>query len=514
MNSGDTERRRLSLEFAVSITKRPTLTSVWIGGCCTILLFGTEQTAKAQPIGDARPADEELRRRLAPLIPSFRAALQGDSVDAQRATLAVIADIPPALAAESNLAAVLAAFLRKDIKDPEVIALGIRSFGRSYPDAPDIDTVLGRHVRSEHAIIRRAVADALSNAVANSTPSERAVVRATYFIDVSTRAVPHLTVGIEDKDPATQKLALGGIQATSRNLRDLFAFDTPPIGEELKPKDREARFGPLTPVLRALAAAVPKLATPLTSNDTTTRIAAARTLEILAQLRRTIRDTRGLAETEVADPFVGGWSAIKPAVSAGIKDNYATVRLATTEALETLGDAIEARALLREATSDKDLFVRWAAARALGRSAPIVPDPIGNAPDVAALAKLVSDTDIDVRSAALNAIAKFGRSGKSASSIVLGSVSRGDVEPRVAAVKALGAIESDSSTTVPVLIKALQHNDVRLRRAAASGLIRFGPEAKAALPDLHKALSDPDPELRLAASEAILAIEIKKPREL
>jgi HEAT repeat protein len=237
-------------------------------------------------------------------------------------------------------------------------------------------------------------------------------------------------------------------------------------------------------------------------------------LENLAQLRRTIRNTRGLGEAEVADPFAGGWSLIKPAVTAGIKDSDPAVRLATTEALETLGDAIEARALLREATTDKDLFVRWSAARALGQSAPFTPDPVGNEPDVAALAKLVTDPDIDVRTAAINAIAKFGRTGKSQASTMLAAVNRGDVEPRVAAIKSLGAIESDAAATVPELTKALQHTDLRVRRAAASGLVRFGPDAKAALPELRKAVIDADPELRLAAAEAILAIEIRKPREL
>ena len=45
---------------------------------------------------DDRQADVELRRRLEPLVPSVRAALEGNNKDAQKAALAVAADKPTA----------------------------------------------------------------------------------------------------------------------------------------------------------------------------------------------------------------------------------------------------------------------------------------------------------------------------------------------------------------------------------------------------------------------------------
>jgi hypothetical protein len=463
-----------------------------------------------------RQTDVELQRKLALLLPSFRAALLGDNVDAQRATLAVIADIPPALAVNSKLAEALASFLQKEIRDPEVIALGVRSFGRSFPDAPDIEKVVGRFVKSEQTQIRLASAEALASAIANSPPTGRSIASSAYFLDVSSRSVPLLAVGIEDKDAATQKAALAGIQGAARVTSELFSPDSGPIGEEPRPKEANARFAPVMPLLRALVDASPKLAVPLSSQDTSTRLAAARTLENLAVLRRAIANARGPGDPVAPEHFANTWKAIGPGVTAGIKDGDPAIRLAITEALETLGDAFEARALLRDASTDTNLFVRWAAARALGKSAPAKPDPAMSAPDVAALTRLIDDCDFDVRTSTLNALAKYGIAAKSAGPKVIAAARRGDIEPRVAAVKALGAIETDAASTVPVLIAGLQNDDVRLRRAAASGLVRFGAEAKAALPELRKALASPDVELRLAAAEAVLAIELKvaKPREL
>src|SRR3954466_15240141 len=192
------------------------------------------------------------------------------------------------------------------------------------------------------------------------------------------------------------------------------------------------------------------------------------------------------------DPLADAWPALRPAVTARMKDSDPWVRLAVTEALDAVGDAQAARAFLREATTDRNVFVRWAAARALGRTAPPKADPGDVSDDVAALSRLLADSDLDVRIAALNALARFGPAARSATPAVLAAARRGDVEPRVVAVRTIGALETDAANTVPVLIRGLADPDVRLRRAAASGLVRFGPEARPALPELRRALSSPD----------------------
>jgi len=481
--------------------------SVRIAATCAVIAFGVSGSVRAQPPKvdpmELAPSEIELRKRLGPLLPSIRAALQSDNADAQRAALAIVADFPPGLAADANLAAPLTTFLQRDLKDPELIALGLRSYGRIDPDPAQIGKVVGRYSKSEHAIVRRAAAESLAAALQNSVPSERAVAKATKFIDVAKQALPLIGEALGDTDGATQRAALDGVATTAKVLTDLYVFDAPVEGDEAKPKDKNDRLAPLAPVLKELVNIVPKLAAPFTAPDVETRLAAARILDSMGALRRVVISAPGSGSS----PFAEGWPALRPAVTARMKDPSPAVRLAVTEALESLGDALEARELLREGTTDRSPFVRWAAARALGRSAPAKADPTVYAPDVAAVARLVGDTDADVRTAALTALARFGTAAQSATPAVLGAVTRGDVEPRVAAVKALSALESPPETTVPVLILALGDRDLRLRRAAAAGLVRFGPAARGALPQLRTAVVDPDPELRLAAAEAILAIE-------
>jgi HEAT repeat protein len=256
-------------------------------------------------------------------------------------------------------------------------------------------------------------------------------------------------------------------------------------------------------VIEALAPSVPKLPGPMASVDPQMRLAAVRALEAVAVARRTIMTT----QPGSPEPFPVKWSDFRPVLEQRTKDADPDVRLAAAEAMEALGTAIDTRDLLRQATTDPVVFVRWTAARGLGEMAPPRPEASAVAPDVAALARLAGDSDPDVRTAALSALAHFGPAAQPATDAVLAAAVRGDVEPRVAAIKALGALQTDAAKTVDVLITGLRDRDLRLRRAAATGLSRFGPAAKAALPELRAAALSDDPDLRLAAAEAILAIE-------
>jgi HEAT repeat protein len=489
---------------------------------CAVVLFGVS-AATAQlkdppapqkdpfalpkdDLSDAR--DLELRRRLEPLVPSIRSALQGTNADAQRAALAVVADFPPALLFQANLSGAVAGFLEREQTDPELTALAIRSFGKTYPEKPDAATrILRRYAGSDNVAVRRAVADALTNLVQTSTPSTRSVENSTAFIDVATATLPLVAEVLADKDPEVQRTVMGGVQTAAQVVRDLYVFDTGPIGEEAKPKDRAERLQPLMPVIRGLAGVVPNLSHPLTSPDPQTRIATARTIELLAAMRREIARGPVSPAGRVADPTAEGWATLRDVIAERMQDEDPAVRLAVTEALESLGDAIEARRLLRVATADRNVFVRWAAARALGKAAPAKPDPAAVADDVSALAHLTADPDIDTRMAALNALARYGSAARSATPAVLTAASRGDIEPRVVAVRTAGALETEAALTIPVLIEGLRNPDVRLRTAAASGLVRFGSDARPALSELRRAVLSTDPQLRLAAAEAVLAIE-------
>jgi HEAT repeat protein len=448
-------------------------------------------------------------------MPAVRAALQGNNVEAQRAALVIASEFPTALAVQFRLPPVLAEYLSGDVKSPELAALGLEAYGKMFHDDPDLrkfdlvpppgrdlGRVVKKYVKSDSAQVRRAAAGALTSGIQGSTPSDKSIATSQYFVDVSVNALPMLPDLVTDPDGPTQRAAVDGVAGAARALTDLFRFGGT-IGEEPKPKEGEARFGPLRPVIEGLRPSLPKLAGPLDSDDPEMRLAAARTVEAVAVARRTILNTQPTSP----DPFPINWSGFTPILEKRIKDPSSDVRLAITTALEWLGDSIDSRPLLRQLTTDRVVFVRWASARGLGEMAPPKPTAESVAADVAALARLTADSDPDVRTAALTALARFGPAAKSATDAVLAAATRGDVEPRVAAVKALGALQTEASQTVGVLITDLQDSDLRLRRAAAAGLTRFGPDAKAALPELRKAVLSDDPDLRLAAAEAILSIE-------
>jgi HEAT repeat protein len=447
--------------------------------------------ARAQPAGadttDLRQADEEVRRRLAPLAPMVREALAGKDRDAQRAALGIAADFPRPMAESARLPAAVAAFLMRDANDPELFAMGMRAYGRMLPAAADLARVAARHKKAESPEVRRATAEALATAIQNSAPERKQLAEAQYFIEVCNVALAPLAELLDDGDEAVERTAVDGVAFAARVVTDIYTFDAGPAPDEPKPKGDAGRFDPLRPVLRGLAACIPHLAKPLAGREPETRLAGARVTETLAVTRRTVITFHPPGEPGAGDPFAGAGALLKPTLAERVRDSDPQVRLAVAQALESLADALDARELLRQATTDPSVFVRWTAARALGRSVPAKPDPAAVADDVNALAKLTVDADPDVRTAALNALARFGPAARSATDAVLAAASRGDIEPRVAGIKALGAL--------------------RLQRVAAAGLTRFGANAKAALPELRKAVLSDDPELRLAAAEAILAIE-------
>ena len=469
-------------------------------------------------------AEIEMRKRLDPLVPAIRAALEGDNPDAQRAALVLAGEFPPVMAVQVRLHETIATFLQQDAVAPELVAVGRKSYGRAFrhdpdlqrpggptaPPAQNLNRVVGRFIKSHAAEVRLAAAEALSTAVLNSAPARRTMVYSQYFVEVSGAALPLLADVFEGTDEPAQRAALEGLQNVAKVVAELFTRG-PAILVEDRPKDPGAAFAPVQPLLRGLAVATPRLVGPLSGREPDTRIAAARTVESLAAARRAIVDSRPPGEPLAADPLADAWKALRPVLAERIHDANPQVRQAVVEAVEALGDAFDTRELLRRAASDRVVFVRWTAARAIGRAAPAKSTPEAVHEDVAVLATLTADSDPDVRTAALVALTRFGTAARSATPAVVKAATRGDVEPRVAAVKALAALATDAERTVPVLIAALRDPDLRLRRVAAAGLIRFGPDAKPALPELQKAATSPDPELRLNAAEAILSLE-RKPR--
>lgn len=459
--------------------------------------------------GEDRKEESEAIRKLEPLVPAIKAALQGTNPEAQRAAFVAVSELPPALVSRSDLSDAVAAALQK-VKDPDLLAVGLRSFGKSSPRAADLAKVLSPHQTADNPVVREAVGEALASVLANAVPAQKFIGKAKGFVDAATQSLPLVAKSLDDADTRTQWWALEGLHTTIKAVTEVVNNESRPgPGDDAKVK-LGAQLDALNPVFDGIGTALPKLKGPLAADDTAVRISAARLLDEVGYLRRALL----VAQPAGAGPLPSALKAAYPALAQRMADPDPEVRLAAVEAIESLDRGVDGSTALIQAASDPSIFVRWAAGRALGRLADGPPEAGEPAARINALARLVGDRDIDVRTAALTAIAKYGTAAKSAIPDVAAAAGRGDVEPRLAAIKALAALQSDAESTVPVLIEGLRHRDLRLRRAAAAALVRFGAKARPALDELRIAMDSTDPELRLAAAAAILAIEVRvKPRD-
>ncbi len=203
-----------------------------------------------------------------------------------------------------------------------------------------------------------------------------------------------------------------------------------------------------------------------------------------------------------AQPLLQRLHAALPSLIAGVADPDVRVRQAAIEALEVLGaDAAPAAPALVRALADRNVFVRWAAARALGKMA-----PAQAALAVPGLQALLRDRDLDVRLAAAAALKHYGPAAQAALPVLLEAVQKGDPTVRLAALEVLKSIGPPAQAAIPVIAAALQAPDVRVRQAAAHLLGRFGPLALGARESLRLAMLDDNPEVRRAASDALLHI--------
>src|SRR5207253_9241527 len=92
------------------------------------------------------------------------------------------------------------------------------------------------------------------------------------------------------------------------------------------------------------------------------------------------------------------------ALVAQLSQRDLQARRSALDTVEALGpDAAAATAALAGALADPDKFVRWAAARTLGKIAPGTDETIA-----LRLAQLLTDDDLDVRLAAATALARLG----------------------------------------------------------------------------------------------------------
>lgn len=159
------------------------------------------------------------------------------------------------------------------------------------------------------------------------------------------------------------------------------------------------------------------------------------------------------------------------------------------------------RKLASIATTDSNLMVKYAAVRALGRSAPLKPEIA-----VPVLAKCLLEEDLDIRIEAAKALKKYGKEGLKALPSLEKMIASGDSDSRIAMMNAAVSLGTDGSPTLGEVAKNLQSEEPKVRIKAAETLGKFGKLSEAQIPKLQKSLNDEDSNVRNAVSSALLKI--------
>jgi HEAT repeat protein len=199
------------------------------------------------------------------------------------------------------------------------------------------------------------------------------------------------------------------------------------------------------------------------------------------------------------------------AMIAGLSDPDFRVRLVSIDVLEIRGGAAApAIPALVRALRDPNKFVRWSAARTLGKLAPRQGEDV-----VPALLRMLDDReDMGVRITAAKAIKEYGKASspavKQAVPVLARVINRGDKEYIIAVMETIQGIGTEAQGALPAVAWILRNRELpsNVRQVAARTLGRFGPLAVRQLKDLRAVMtSDPDDDLRKEASVAVLSID-------
>jgi HEAT repeat protein len=429
-------------------------------------------------------------------------------------------------------------------KTPAVRAAAARGLGRMDPAARDATAALKGLLKDSDATVRRAAAqglralaeEALRAWKAGRITAGREVVRQD-LVEIAAAAVATLAAGSGDPDAEVRRLCLEAYQAAAIALGQLAPEPAPkdrvpavgtPVSAltkldrdrleqaQLQLDEAEKRTAPLS---EALAAQARLLQAGLEDKDEAVVRAAAAAVEELAAARRLWRaysvSVPALSKDNILvpggalDPFGDDLRAAVPLLAKHLGHTSVEVKLAVLYALETLErDAAPAAAALAKTLDDADAFVRWGAARALGRMAGFEGKDVDTA--VKALGKRLADDNIRVRTTAAVALKHYGPAAKAAAADLASAVAKSDDETRKLAMRALARLGADAKPAVAALAEALAAKETSVRLEAARTLGQIGPAARDALPALRKALDDADAAVALAAAEAVLAIGAAK----
>jgi HEAT repeat protein len=389
--------------------------------------------------------------------------------------------------------------------DPRVREAAARALGKVSPETevavPELVELLGAASVADRVAAASALAQLLPTR--RGKPARYEVVRAGRAVVLAAGR------GLRDRYPEVRRPCAAAIAQAAAALGQSIAgpaVSGPGTARESPETYASDEQAEVLPLVLALKDQGPALAAALGDPDAGVRTLARQALEEIANLRwRLFRQAPGSGlQEEPRDPLLEGLSAALLPLTAGLSDPDHRVRLTALDILETLGPAAAPAApALVWALGDPDRFVRWAAARTLGK---LHPQAAGTA--VPALARLLGDADLDLRLAAARALERYGPAAQQALPALLQTLAGRDaVEVRLAA---LGVLEklgpANAAQSLPVLCAALADPEVRIRLRTAQSLGRLGPQARAAVESLRQAGADPSPEVRQAAGAALLLI--------
>ncbi len=512
--------------------------------------------------------DQKIRSEVAGrYIEAIRASLASNQPLRQAATADLLSDLGIGLrgvpAQGGNFRAGLNQIFGPDLArllksgNPRVEVAAARALGQINPEPKVAVPALAGLLKSGNVEERRAAVASLGNLIKNMTPIvagkakgvSAVAITPEELVAMASAVVPPASGALDDADPEVRRLSAEAILQAAAALSDLigqpknfrpFSTEralTPDERAEIEALRRElaqerARIAPLA---KRLGEQAGRLARAMRDPDPQTRLMARKALEEMgnALQRQERREANvpnlngngkggpGSGEeqsslNQAQPPAIPGAPLTKAmeedlrVLVRGLRDPDLAIRLSTIDVLEMFGTAARSAAPdLVTALRDPNRFVRWAAARTLGKIAPVDPEQV-----VPGLAYLLNDQDLDLRLQAANSLGLYGPEARAAVPALTRTVARGDGEIRRAAMLALAAIGPENSrAAIPAITQQLTHENPQVRQTAAQVLGRFGPAARSAEPALmERAGQDSDVDVRKAASDALLDI-LPAPRE-
>lgn len=174
-----------------------------------------------------------------------------------------------------------------------------------------------------------------------------------------------------------------------------------------------------------------------------------------------------------------------------------------TAAARSLGDyGIGARAavpLLVKALASDDSNLRWTTVMSLGKI------PVREA--IEGLKRALTDTDLNVRVSAAEALLVHPENKETAKAVLLSAINDVKGTQSMSVLRALAKLGEEAAAAVPRIAELITGSDEQgWRYEAVDTLVKIGQTAKQATPTLTEALQDPDERVRIHAGMALAAL--------